>query len=239
MLRSPVAQFVLGSLAAMAVVVVGLFFALRSIAIDESLQNTRDRVERDGRLVEAAGLTDGVVRGDRAALTRLDDLVQARVLTDSVIRVKLWAQDGTILYSDMPALIGQRYTLGDEEKEMFETGGADAEISDLAKPENRFERQEGKLLEAYTPIRTPDGRQVMFETYQRFGSVSASAAGLLRSLALPLVIGLVVLLLAQVPLAWRLTRRLARGHAERERLLRSAIDASDQERRRIASDLHH
>src|SRR3954453_5252596 len=56
MARSPVLQFVLGSLAAMVVVVVGCFFALRSVTSDESLRDTRTRVELDGRLVESAGL---------------------------------------------------------------------------------------------------------------------------------------------------------------------------------------
>src|SRR3954468_8896220 len=235
---SPVVRFLLGSLAAMAVVVAGLFFALRSVTIDESERDTRDRVRLEGALVESAGLTDGVLHHDSEALAQLDDLVQGQVLSDSVVRVKLWSRDGTILYSDEPALIGRRFTLGDEERELFETGGADAEISDLSKPENRYERQEGKLLEAHTPIRTKNGTQVLFETYQRFSSVSANATQLLRAFAPPLIAGLVVLLLSQVPLAWSLARRLQRGHEEREGLLASAIEASDRERRRIAADLH-
>jgi signal transduction histidine kinase len=42
----------------------------------------------------------------------------------------------------------------------------------------------------------------------------------------------------QLPLAWGMARRLQRGHHEREQLLESAVEASTQERRRIASDLH-
>ena len=110
--------------------------------------------------------------------------------------------------------------------------------SDLAKPENRYERQAGKLLEAHTAIRTPNGTQVLFEIYQRFASVSANGHRLLRALAPPLLAGLLILLLFQVPLAWSTARRLQRGHRERERLLANAIEASSQERRRIASDLH-
>ena len=154
------------------------------------------------------------------------------------MRVKVWSKDGTILYSDEPALIGKRFALGEDERRLFRTGGAQAELSDLRKPENRFERPQGKLLEAYTPIRTPNGTQVLFEIYQRFGSVSASAERLLRALAPPLLAGLLVLLLFQVPLAWSMARRLQRGHRERERLLASAVEASTQERRRIAADLH-
>ena len=56
----------LGSLAAIAVIVVGGFFALRSVAIDEAKGDTRERVRAEARLVEAAGLSDSVVRGDRA-----------------------------------------------------------------------------------------------------------------------------------------------------------------------------
>jgi signal transduction histidine kinase len=228
----------LGSLAAIAVIVVGGFFALRSVAIDEAIGDTRERVRSEAGLVEAAALSDGIVRGEPAAIRRLDDLVSAQVLGESIVRVKLWTKEGRILYSDEPALIGSRYPLGEEERELFDTGGAEAELSDLEDAENRYERPQGKLLEAHTMIRTPDGTPLLFEIYQRFSSVNASGARLLGALAPPLVGGLVVLLLFQVPLAWSMARRLQRGHRERERLLASAVEASAQERRRIAADLH-
>jgi signal transduction histidine kinase len=217
--------------------VIGGYFALRSVTIQEAERGTRERVQVEGRLVETA-LTEAVLRGDAAALQALDDLVQGQILGESVVRVKLWLPDGTILYSDEPRLIGQRFPLGSEEAELFETGGADAELSDLGKPENRYERQEGKLLEAHTPIRTPDGTPVLYETYQRFSAVSASASRILRTLAPPLLAALAVLLAIQLPLAYGLARRLQRGHEERERLLARAIEASENERRRIAADLH-
>ena len=232
------ARFMLGSLAAIAVIVVGGFFVLRDIAIEEAIGDTRDRVRSEARLVEAAGLEDGIVRGDRAALRRLDDLVSALVLGDSIVRVKLWTKDGTILYSDEPALIGKRYTLGEEERELFDSGGADAELSNLDDAENLYERPQGKLLEAHTAIRAPDGTQLLFEIYQRFSSVNASGARLLSALAPPLIGGLAVLALFQLPLAWSMARRLQGGHREREALLSTAVEASAQERRRIAADLH-
>jgi two-component system NarL family sensor kinase len=237
-IASAVTRFMVGSLAAIAVVVVGGFFALRSVTVTEAERGTREDVLLQGRLVESAGLRDGVLRGGRKALADLDDVVQAQVLGDSVVRVKIWSKDGKILYSDEPALIGRRFSLGPEERELFDKGGADAELSDLSKPENRFERSERKLLEAHTVIRTPNGTPVLVEVYRRFESVSSSAERLLRALAPPLLGGLLVLLLFQVPLAWSMARRLQRGHSERERLLASAIEASARERRRIAADLH-
>jgi two-component system, NarL family, sensor kinase len=233
-----VARFALASLAAVVVVVVGGYFALRQVGINEAERDTKDRVRQEASLVETAALRDGLLREDPAAIRRMDSVVLGRIITDEVVRVKVWSKGGTILYSDEPALIGKKYGLGEEEQALFETGGADAELSDLEKPENRYERPQGKLLEAHTPIRTPGGQQVLFEIYQRFDAVSNSAEELLSAMAPPLIGGLVVLLLLQLPLAWSMARRLERGHVERERLLASAAEASSSERRRIAADLH-
>jgi signal transduction histidine kinase len=235
---SAVARFILGSLAAIAVVVVGGFFALRAVAVREAERDTRARVELQAALVEASGLSDGILRSEPDAVAQLDDLVAARLLSPEVVRVKLWSRDGRVLYSDEPAIIGKRFGLGEEEQRLFTQGGADAELSDLSAPENAYERQEGKLLEAHTAIRTPNGTQVLFETYQRFDAVTASGQRLLRAMAPTLLLALLVLLLLQGAAGWSLARRLQRGHRERERLLERAIEASDQERRRIASDLH-
>jgi two-component system, NarL family, sensor kinase len=212
---------------------------VRSVGIKEAEQGTKDLVDVEGRLVETAGLTDGLLHQRRKAIQKVDDVVLSQVLTSrSIVRVKIWSRDGTILYSDEPALIGQRYRLPPDEVELLESGEPEAELSDLTKPENRYERQEGKLLEAHIRIRTPNGTPVLFEIYQRFGSLSADAERLLRRLALPLLGGLVVLLLFQIPLVLSMVRRLQRGHREREELLASAIEASTRERRRIAADLH-
>jgi signal transduction histidine kinase len=233
-----VLRFMLGSLAALAVVVVGGFFALRSVTIDEATRDTKERVAVEGRLVQVAGLSDGLLRRDPASLAKLDEVVQGQVLGGSIVRVKLWTRDGTILYSDEPRLIGRRFVLGEEERELFTEGGADAELSDLDDPENVFERPQGELLEAHSVVRLPDGTPVLFEIYQRFSSVSASGERLLGALAPPLLGGLAVLLLFQAPLAWSMARRLRRGHLEREGLLSAAVEASSRERRRIAADLH-
>jgi len=241
---SAVARFVLGSLVAVVVVAVGGYIALRDVATQQAEDTTAQVVEINGRLVQTA-LEDGILKRDPKAIRKLDDFVVSQVLPPSPVkgsapikRVKIWAADGTVLYSDVPELIGKKFELGAEEKELLETPGAEAEISDLSKPENQFERQYGKLLEAHTAIRTPNGTPVLFEIYQQFSSIQSRATSLLRELALPLLAGLAVLLLSQVPLAWSMARRLQRGHRDREALLANAIEASAQERRRIASDLH-
>jgi signal transduction histidine kinase len=233
-----VARFMVGSVLAIVVVVVGGFLALRSVTIKEAVRDTRDSVAAQGRLITAAGLSDDLLNGDPRAIARLDRVVRTQVLDRSVVRVKIWSRDGTILYSDEPRLIGRHYTLAEDDAALFDGGGAEAELSDVSAPENAFERGRGKLLEAYDIIRAPNGTPLLFEIYRSFSSVTADGQRLLRAQAPPIVGGLLVLMLFQVPLAWSLGRRLQRGHRDRELLLANAVDASAQERRRIASDLH-
>jgi signal transduction histidine kinase len=237
-IRSAVSRFILGSLASILVVVIGGFFSLRAVTVHQAERDTRARVELQGALVESAGLSDGVLRGDRRAIERLNDVVVARLLSPDVVRVKIWSHSGRILYSDEPRLIGRQFKLGTDELELFSDGGADADLSDLTRPENRFEREQGKMLEAHTVIHTPNGTPVLFETYQHFDSLSASGHRQLRALAPTLLAALLLLLLLQVPLAASLARRLQRGHEDNKLLLERAIEASDRERGRIASDLH-
>ncbi len=164
--------------------------------------------------------------------------MQERVLSEDIVRVKIWTPDGRIVYSDEPRLIGRRYPLGPEEREALEAGVTDAELSDLSKPENVFERDDGSLLEVYLPIRTPEGRPALFEIYRRQSAIDASGERILIAVA-PVVVGSLLLLwLIQLPLAWSTARRLRDGLREREALLEAALESSSVERRRVAADLH-
>lgn len=111
-------------------------------------------------------------------------------------------------------------------------------MSDLSEPENAYEEPAVKLLEVYQLIRTPDGTPLLFEAYFRYNGVDEAGRRAWLRFA-PVSLGALVLLeLLQVPLAVSLTRRLRSTQHQREQLLRSAIEATDAERRRIASDLH-
>ena len=234
---SMLVRFAIGSAAAIAVSVVGGYFALRSVAIDEAKRETRTKVQEAGQLVEST-LGDDLLSGQPAAVGAVDDIVVARVLNGSIVRVKIWSTDGRVLYSDDPAQIGGQYTLDSGQQRLLREGGAKVEVSDLQRPENALDRGQGKLIEAYTRIRTPAGTPVLFEIYQRFGSVTASARRLLAALAPPILVAIFLILLIQVTLVWSLTRSLQRGHEEREALLGNAIASSARERRRVASYLH-
>ena len=235
--RAVLLRYAVGTALATVVIVIGGYFVLRSVAIDEAKRDTRTKVFEAGQLVESA-LTDGLLTGDPAALRAVDDVVLGRVLSNSVVRVKIWSSDGRVLYSDDPDQIGGRFALADDQRRLLREGGAEVEVSGLDRPENDRDRGQGRLIEAYTGIRTPSGEPVLFEIYERLDSVTASARRLLGELAPPILGAIALLVLVQVPLVWSLIRGLERVSEERETLLANAIGASNRERRRVAAYLH-
>jgi signal transduction histidine kinase len=230
-----VARFALTGLLVLLVVGVGGVEVLRRAGRTEAVRDAREVAGLVGEGIVAPAITPGVLRGDAAAIAAFDEIVARRVLRSPVVRVKLWDASGRIVYSDEHRLIGARYPIRADELRSLRSGRSDAEISDLARPENRFERGHGKLMEVYLGIRAPDGTRLLFETYQRYSAVASSGRDRWLTF-LPVLIGALGLLaLLQVPLALSLARRVRR--AERATLERT-LDIQQAERRRIASDLH-
>jgi signal transduction histidine kinase len=143
-----------------------------------------------------------------------------------------------VLYSDEAALIGQTFSFEDEARTALTAPRTEAGISDLSRPENRFERGEGRLLEVYRPVWTPQGRPLLFETYFRYTTVSERTGQLWRAFAGLMLSSILVLFLLLIPLVWSLVRRTRTAQREREAMLQRAVDASGQERARIAASLH-
>jgi signal transduction histidine kinase len=224
----------------LATIVIGLIAVavIRHVGTQEAIRDAKQVTRLAGQGIVAPLMTDAAVRGNRRALAQVDRAVRRRVLGGGVVRVKVWARSGRIVYSDEPRLIGRRFHFGEDDRAAFSNGRVEAEVSDLSRPENRYERRAGKLLEVYLPIRGPGGRRLLFESYQRFSSVSASGRRLWLAFAPALLGGLLLLQLVNLPLARSFARRLRRGQVEREALLQEALDASQSERRRIAADLH-
>jgi two-component system NarL family sensor kinase len=235
----PLAQFALAGLAALLLVGVATSIASRRVGTREAIVTARTNTVVLVESVVRPYVTPQLLAGDPTAVTALDAAVRRNVLTDDLVRVKIWQPDGTILYSDRPELVGARYALGADEVASLRTGAIEAEVSDLSAPENRYEATFDKLLEVYLPIQLA-GRDepVLFEAYYRYSIVSDNGSRLWHSFAPIALAALVLLELIQIPIAWSLARRLRDRLAERELLLQRAVDASEIERRQIASDLH-
>jgi len=237
-MRHPVAQFAVAGLAVLAVFGAAALLALRGLGNAEALRDARQFATLAGQGIVEPTVAAGLLRGEPEAIAAVDRIVQERVLGERVVRVKLWARDGRIVYSDEPRLIGARFPLEAEKLDVLRSGATNASLTDLSGPENRYERGQGDLYEVYLPIRAPDGTPLLFETYQRRSAVASTGRRIWMPFAALMLGSLVLLWLVQVPLAWRLDRRLRRSQAEREALLVRAVEASDDERRRIAADLH-
>lgn len=236
--RRAVARFAMAGVAAMLVVAVLLALLLDRSSRAEAISDARQLTQVTAQGIIQPALSDGVTTGEPSALAILDGVVRTRVLGGPVARVKIWAADGTIVYSDEGRLIGSRFQLGADERAALATGQVDAELSDLARPENRYEPRGTQLLEVYLPVTTPGGRRLLYENYLRLDSVTARGNRILLAFLPAFLAGLVLLELVQLPLAVSLARKVSESRREREQLLQRALEASDLERRRIARDLH-
>jgi two-component system, NarL family, sensor kinase len=237
-IRRAVAQYALSGIVAVILLGGAGVYVMRDVGEREAIRNAKQVAELAGRGIVEPALTSAHLRGEPAATAQLDRIVRRGVLDDPIVRVKIWRRDGRIVYSDEHRLIGSQYPPSADELKAFATRQTQAEVSHVSSPENRFERRFRKLLEVYLPIHGPSGEPLMFESYERYSSVSASGHKLWLAFAPAIVGALAVLWLIQLPLAWRGAQRLREGQAERERLLHRAIEASELERRRIARDLH-
>ncbi len=238
-MRRIVSQLAVGVVLVLVAVTVGGTLAARRLAEREAVNDAANTADVLADVVVQPSLTDKLMAGDKKAVKEFDTLVNERILGDEVVRVKLWGKDGSILYSDQPELIGEKFPLGAEEREVLDKPRTVAEISDLNRPENGLDRKIGnKLVEVYRPVWTPSGKR---GTLRDLHAVQPgqpahrpALAGLRRSHAeQPAPLHGAARTSGVAP-----PRRVRRAQRQRELLLERAVDASATERRRIAATLH-
>jgi signal transduction histidine kinase len=152
--------------------------------------------------------------------TRFDTLERqvAGVTTavPSIVRVKIWSTDGTVLFSNDPAQIGTRPGIEGELRDALD-GELATDISDLTKNENASERRlADKLFETYIPFRFDANQPIagVIEVYQDYSVIQAEIDRLTRTLSLSLGAGLLVLYAVVLPLMVGLTRTLRRQNQQ-------------------------
>ena len=236
--RMVLIQVIAGTLAVVIGVAIAGAFASRRVAEREAVTDAAHTTDMIAQQVIQPAITDGLISGNPAALKAINRVVRQQVLGPSLVRVKLWTATGRIVYSDEARLIGQTFPLGAEERASLARPVVHAEVSDLQRPENRYERGRGKLLEVYRPVWTPSGQPLLFETYSPYKQVTQRTGELWRGFAGITLSSLLILVVLLLPILWRLLNRIARAQTQREVLLQRAVDASAEERQRIAGTLH-
>lgn len=232
------AQLVVAAAVVLGLVLVGASVAASRLAEREAVNDAANTANLLALAVVQPAITNGLLAGEPAAYQEFDRVIRTNVLPRGIVRVKLWHPDGTIVYADEERLVGQHFELDTDQLAAIELNQTRAEVSELSRSENEFERYGGKLLEVYRPVWGPGGQVLLFEVYGEYTPVRERTDDLWRGLAGLLASSLMLLLVLMMPILWKVLDRLREAHDVRIDLMRRAVDASDEERRRIAATLH-
>ena len=237
-IRNALIQFVVRSVLAAVLVGVATLLVARSMSERVAIDEARTRGDAFARAVAAPMVTAAVRNGSAPETAAFASVMEGRLRQGSIVHMKLWGVDGTVLWSDEAALIGRTFRL--EEPVRSQAGGSftHAELSDLSRPENASETSEDKLLEVYVGTTDADGVPMIFETYWSAARLHDHEQQLLGVIAPLSLGGQLLLLLLMVPLGVFLARTATHTMRERNRMLHHALSASDLERRRVSELLH-
>jgi len=145
----------------------------------------------------------------------------------------LWNEDGVVIYSNDPRLIGETFPLPARISE-----GPVQGMADTSRPENRYLDPEANWAQVSLPLVGGDGSRYLFEISKLQDSLQQEARNVWIAFA-PILAGSMVLLgVLLVVLGIRMAQRISGELRTREELLQRAVDASELERSRIAADLH-
>ena len=236
--RRIVLQVTAAAFVVVALVAVAGILISRRIAERQAVHDVAQITDVLAQGVFQPNLTDAMLTNPQQARATFDPIAKAQAQNSSLVRVKIWTPDGRVLYSDEPRLIGLQFRLDDEAQSALSTPRTSAGVSDLQRPENQYERSQGKLLEVYRPIWTPSGEPLLLEVYFKYDTVRQRSSDLWRGFSGIMLSSLAVIVILLAPLVWALLARTRRARAQQEILSRRALDASQEERRQIAASLH-
>lgn len=219
--------------------------------------NVSDHLERTA-VAQAVRTTEAVVRGyidpsvTNGGLANpsseqgaaIDADLGRLVAAGKILRIKVWAPDGTIVFSDLPALRGRQFPVAEDLGNVLE-GRVSTEFSNGTDEENVFERGLAeRLLAIYMPIRDPASGSVVgaYEVYEDAGPIVADIAQTRQDVLLivgAMALGLLALLfLAFSGASRRLTKqnRRLREQALMEQLLTADLRRSQERYRSLVQN---
>lgn len=215
-----------------------VIFWIRAEAEQHALANARDMTQRLADNVVGPLISTELLARERMALDLLDQRLAPWLTTGTLTRIKVWDEHGTVVYSDMDSLIGQQFQQEDWARKLLDGGPATATLETQTEQENVYESGAGELVEVYVRSRSVSGAPMIFETYSPGENVRREQHEVLMGMIPPMILSLAALQLAQLFPAVRLARRIQGHQAAKHALLRYAVEASDRERRQVASELH-
>ncbi|MUN63215.1 sensor histidine kinase [Kocuria sediminis] len=236
--RGAIARFLLAGLVVLLVTALPAAWWIRSVAEEHAVDHVLRTTQRLTSYAVAPLITDDLLSGGTADAAQLDKRLQPWLQDGTIHRIKIWDEDGTILYSDERSLVGQNFGPPPWDADLVARGEGVATIEHQEGSENTHESRAGQLVEVYVGFVPASGEQLVFEAYYDDAIVREEERSVLLSMAPALLLTLVLFQLAQLGPAIGLARRIQDQRATRARLLQHAVDAAELERVRVARDLH-
>ncbi|MEO8286395.1 MAG: HD domain-containing phosphohydrolase [Chloroflexota bacterium] len=208
----------------LAVLGLALAWGIQNRLEDTALRQEGDRAAGQVSIFLAPMFTAadlaGPLKPGTPRFNEIDTLIRSTMMRDHVVRIKIWGKDGTLLYSDEPQLIGQKFEVEDDLIEAF-SGKVHKAVSHLDAEENKFEQGKfDRLLELYVPLRPAGSDQnlAVFEVYHDLVEVDQSNAEMRNFIWLALALGFVGLYGSLFTLVRGASRTLTRRNKENEQL---------------------
>ncbi len=219
----------------LAVVVVGTVLVSGRIAREDSLVDAARSTSRFAELMVGPQLAS-VLAGTPGARAELDQVVAIRTRDGSMTEINVWTPDGVVVYSSDPGLIGRSFPVSAELVSAAD-GTPTASFADTRESGTSRTAPDPEL-EVYLPLTVAGEGPLVLEAYYPADGIDRTAERLRTQIVPMAVVSLVLLQLAQLPLAVRMARRVEEGASERARLLSATLSASERERQALAADLH-
>lgn len=227
-------SFVVGAVVAVACILV-ISSRIRAAAIDDLVQRTESDVSTYFlKEMTPADLEEPMTE---ERYDRLHELVQHSILGGRIARVKVWAMDGTVIYSDNQEMVGKKFQ-DDEDVIKALQGETVAEIAEPGDPENEYERSLGTLISVYVPIVFPGywEPQGVFEVYQLYEPTAQLIQQMQRWLVLVGAVGFIFLYGGSVAIVGRGWRTIQRQEADLDRSY-EALRESEELHRAVVENM--
>ncbi len=221
-----------------AVLVVLTALAVSASVSDHLATATVDQATRTAQAVVHAYVDPSLsaaslAHADPAQAADINGQLQRLTSTGQLLRIKVWASDGTVVFSDLPALRGARFEVDDDLDEALD-GNVSADFSSGTAGENEFERGVvAEFLEIYLPITDSATGQVIgaYEIYEDAAPIRAEIEATRRDVLLivgAMALALLALLFAAFSgashLLTRQNRQLRRSEERFRSLVQNSVD---------------
>ena len=151
------------------------------------------------------------------AYDQFDSYVRANILSSRIVRLNIWAPDGTVIYSSDSAIQGQRFP-DNEKVGLALSSGTFTQVESPGKDEHTDLERYGELLEVYTPLVLADAGTVgVLEVYRDYAPILAMAHSLQRIVYIALAVALGILYPLPVLLVHRGSKIIHRQRADVQR----------------------